>query len=126
MNGFEDYPAARKSYNNGYDYLAFNHEKKCLELKDDIDESKAKLHEKIGGLYFMFNGFLSYLILISPTILFPEHITPKTIGWLLPLFITLALGQFYVGFKVMKYSRKKQDALNILKMRRIETDEEEN
>ncbi|MBN6526185.1 hypothetical protein JZM37_18320 [Acinetobacter pittii] len=126
FNGYENIIHARMLYLNAYDLVLFNEEKKIIELKNPIDENQAEKLAKKADLFFGFNILASYLIFLIPVVFFPENVTPHNVFWILAIIFPLMFIQIFIGYKIAKFMKRKKHALELMKLKRIDSTEDNN
>lgn len=123
FNGYENVIHARMLYLNAYNLVQFNEEKKIIELKNPIDEANAEKRANLGDLIFGLNILASYLIFLIPVVFFPENVTPHNVFWILAIIFPLMSLQIFAGYKIGKFMRRKKHALELIKLKRIDSTE---
>ncbi|HCV3108667.1 TPA: hypothetical protein OV571_001460, partial [Acinetobacter baumannii] len=103
--------------------LNFNREKKELELAEPIDREKAHRNYKIGEIIFVLNGMLSYVLFTLPLLMKPEKVSWENALLIVFVIIPFVFIQIYLGWLFMRYMQRKQHALMILELKRINLDE---
>lgn len=122
LNGFENVRFAVDHYNNSKKFLKFNDSNNRLELKDYISPKFARLLSRIGGVIFISIGLSAYILMMYFLYLHEELGVGKNyIGlWAFCNFMLMII-MIVVGMKIMKFLMKRQQALDMLTLERINT-----
>lgn len=123
FNGYEDTIRARMLYLNAYKFIQFNEKTKAIELKEPIKENYAEKLSNFGEGLFLGNGILAYIIFVIPVIFFPQYLTPNNVFWILTIVFSILIIQIYAGYKIMKFMKRKKNALELMKLKRIDSTE---
>ncbi|WP_159516363.1 hypothetical protein [Acinetobacter sp. 18QD2AZ41W] len=120
LNGFEDSRYAIDAYNNSKDFLKFNDSENKLELKKPISPKLAKALAKTGGFIFIFISLSAYALMMFFLYLYNElGIQKDYVGiWAFFNFLLMLL-IIFCGMKVLKFFMKRQQALYMLSLTRI-------
>lgn len=120
LNGFEDSRYAMDAYHNSKDFLKFNDSENKLELKKPISDKLAKFLAKVGGFLFISISLGAYALMMFFLYLYDEFGVAKNYVGLWAFFnFLLMLLIIFCGMKLLKFFMKRQQALYMLTLTRI-------
>lgn len=119
LTGYENSKIAVSNYENSLKLLKFNDEENKFELKNEISEEFSKNKEQLGVIVFFVNGIAAYGIMMIPIIFYEDYINKNNVIPIVFFLFFIMMLQVYLGAKFLKYMSRFSNALNLLKMERI-------
>lgn len=122
LNGFENAQFAVDAYQNSQKFLKFNDFENKFELKKSINPRFASGLRKTGGFIFIVISLSAYILMMYFLYLHEELGVGKNyIGlWAFCNFMLMII-MIVVGMKIMKFLMKRQQALDMFTLTRINT-----
>ncbi|RSN87037.1 hypothetical protein [Acinetobacter nosocomialis] len=119
LTGYENSKIAVSNYENSLKLLKFNDEENKFELKNKISEELSKNKERLGVIVFFVNGIAAYGIMMIPIVFYEDYINKNNVFPLVFFLFLIMIFQVYLGAKFLKYMSRFSNALNLLKMERV-------
>ncbi|HFE9906545.1 TPA: hypothetical protein ACGA4X_001521 [Acinetobacter baumannii] len=119
LTGYENSKIAVSNYENSVKLLKFNDKENKFELKNKISEEFSKNKERLGVIVFFANGIAAYGIMMIPIVFYEDYINKNNVFPLVFFLFLIMILQVYLGAKFLKYMSRFSNALNLLKMERV-------
>lgn len=120
LNGFENSRSAMDAYHNCKGFLKFNDFENRLELKKAINPKLAKSFAHVGAVIFFSMSLGAYALMMFFLYLYDQFGVAKNYVGLWAFFnFLLMLLIIFCAMKIMKFFMKRQQALNMLTLTRV-------